>query len=154
EDRGLVDGRAPDPAAVEDVLDELQQRVDEADEGDDDGNVEVGPADGEAVADEQAHPGEEVAALPDARHPFLLAGGPVCGTGGRRSHRFTGAGRAASLSFWGRAGRLQGRILPLPRPCPAPYNRGEEPLLFGGKTEKVGWFLPGAAWSSGSSPGS
>ena len=52
-------------------------------DGDDDGDVDVGPFHRETVADEQAHPGVEVAPLPDARRPLSLAGGRVGGVAHR-----------------------------------------------------------------------
>src|SRR5262249_6867569 len=62
--------RALDATAKPGMLEPAQQCVQEAYHADDDGNVEISPADGEMVADQQSRPGEEVAALPDTRLPL------------------------------------------------------------------------------------
>src|SRR5262249_21444966 len=72
EDRLLADADAVELAAVQVALQPAQQRVEDADRGDDEGDVEVRQVDGEAVARQEAHPGQEVAALPDVGRPFAL----------------------------------------------------------------------------------
>src|SRR5205085_10238098 len=76
EDRRVGDRRSANGVAVEKLLKPAQKRVKHADESNDDGNVEVPPGDGKAIADEDARPREEIAAFPHAWRPL----GFWCGT--------------------------------------------------------------------------
>ena len=61
--------------AVNRFLQEPKEGVREADAGDDGGDVPVAKFNGEAIADEQPNPGEEMAAFPHAAaHSGFLSG--------------------------------------------------------------------------------
>src|SRR5207237_7186213 len=66
--------RTRQPASINGLLYEAQDRVQEAYDGDNHGDVPVAPVHGKPVADQQSHPTQEVAAFPDVRRPFLFAG--------------------------------------------------------------------------------
>ena len=70
EQRRLADDRAVELAAVPRLLQVAQHRVAGADAGDDEGHVQELGMDGEVIAPQQAHPGEQVAALPHSWRPF------------------------------------------------------------------------------------
>ncbi len=75
EQRRLADGRAGDGAAVQGFGQHAQHTVHDAGGAGDRGDVPVGWLDGEVVADEQAHPGEQVHAMPEAGGPLRLGRG-------------------------------------------------------------------------------
>src|SRR5262249_49372201 len=106
-----------------------EQGVEDTDEADDDGDVQAGPVDGEAVAGQQADPGEEVTAFPDARgpHPLLreLAGR---GGGGAR-HDTPPSGRGGGRRTGGVAGG-GGRGGPGPTAAHSEEDRPREQDVF------------------------
>ena len=74
----FLDRRAGHAPAVESLLHITQDGVAETNHRGNGGNVPAGPVHGEAIAGQQAQPGEEIAALPNAGHPFLLARRSAC----------------------------------------------------------------------------
>ncbi len=104
EQRRRPQARPGHASTVPGVLDDAQDRMHDADEGDDGCDIQVAEVDGEVIAEQQAHPGEQVAALPEARRPL----------GRRNSWLAGGAGHGWRFSEWesGRAGSgLMGNLL-------------------------------------------
>src|SRR5260370_41387253 len=75
EDRRLGQLDLANDAAVYRVLKEPEQRVGEAEKGNDDGNIPWGRMNRAAIWEEQFKPGEEIAPLPHARRPPGFLGG-------------------------------------------------------------------------------
>jgi hypothetical protein len=88
EDRRVRNWTTANGTAVNDLLNDPQKGVKKADKSNEDGDVPVGRVDGEAVVEEQPHPGEEIAAAPHVSRPlarlrlFRLRVGPAAGGGG------------------------------------------------------------------------
>src|SRR5579884_2534514 len=70
EQGSLHDRHMIEPIGVPRFLHPAQQCMAEADEGDNEGDVPLRRRDGQMIATEQTQPGEEIAALPNVRHPF------------------------------------------------------------------------------------
>ena len=107
EQRRLANPGAFDATAVGCVVQHAQRAVDDAGGADDGGDVPVGRLHSEAVADEQAQPGEQVGSVPQARRPLLLGfgggrHGMVPRSVGAKCHSCNGEGSDKAIFFIGK----------------------------------------------------